>query len=64
MGLVVKLPIPVIVIGLLLNAAIGVNILMPRPLSPQLMVLLPGLTPPETICKCPLSNLVTTAPSF
>jgi len=41
-GLVNRLPVPLITIGLLLNAAIGANILIPKPLSPQFISSLIG----------------------
>ena len=45
MGLFSNDPFPSIVIGCLLNAAIDVNILKDKPLSPQLIMVSIGLTP-------------------
>ena len=71
MGLLTKLPLPSILINSLLNAAIGVNILMPNPLSPQFIEGPIGLTPLEftsigLVCIFPLVGfwIITVAPNF
>ena len=70
-GLFTKLPLPSILIKSLLNAAIGVNIRIPNPLSPQFIEGPIGFTPLEhtiTLPKFPFSflgfSVSTIAPNF
>jgi hypothetical protein len=63
MGLVNKLPDPVMVNSWSDNAAIGVNILMLNPLSPQSSVSATGFSP-SLFTNIFESLLVITAPSF
>ena len=69
MGLFTKLPLPSIFINSLLNAAIGVNILIPNPLSPQFIEGPIGLTPLECTTILPAFSfdalsISTSAPNF
>src|SRR5687768_3386877 len=63
-GLLSKLPVPLIISGLLLNAASGVNILIPNPLSPQLIDEDTGATPLLLIMISLFVLLIICAPSF
>ena len=70
-GLFTKLPLPSILMVWLLNAAIGVNIRIPKPLSPQFIAGPTGFTPLEITVIVALFNslfpvlfIATTAPNF
>ena len=64
MGLFTKLPLPSIFINSLLNAAIGVNIRIPNPLSPQFIEGPIGFTPLEFTITVPTFPFTLGALSF